>query len=128
MTYRLPAGPRLRTMSVRIYHNPRCSKSREALALLQAQGQTPEVIDYLQDPPDVEELQTLLQRLALPARELLRSGEDEYQALGLADPSLPEAALLAAIAAHPRLLQRPIVVNGERAVIARPPELLLGLF
>ncbi|HEX2011495.1 MAG TPA: arsenate reductase (glutaredoxin) [Roseateles sp.] len=115
-------------MSVRIYHNPRCSKSREALALLQAQGLAPEVIDYLQTPPDLEELQTLLQRLALPARELLRSGEDEYQALGLADPGLPEAALLAAVAAHPRLLQRPIVVNGERAVIARPPELLLGLF
>ncbi|MCX2861053.1 arsenate reductase (glutaredoxin) [Paucibacter sp. PLA-PC-4] len=109
-----------------IYHNPRCSKSREALALLQARGLNPLVIEYLKTPPDVAELQGLVALLGLPARELLRSSEDEYQRLGLADPSLGELDLLAAIAAHPILLQRPIVVQDRRALIARPPELLLG--
>lgn len=109
-----------------IYHNPRCSKSREALALLQAKGLNPTVIAYLKTPPDVAELQGLLALLGLPARELLRASEEDYQRLGLADPSLDELALLAAIAAHPILLQRPIVVHGRRALIARPPELLLG--
>lgn len=113
--------------SIVIFHNPRCSKSREALALLQERGHAPQVIDYLQAPPSEGELRTLLQQLGRPARELLRSGEDEYQALGLADASLTDAALLRAIAAHPKLLQRPIVVRGGRAVIARPPELLLQL-
>jgi arsenate reductase len=112
---------------LQIYHNPHCSKSREALALLQAQGQQPEVIDYLREPPSLWQLQDLRQRLGLPARELLRSGEDAYAALGLDDPSLSEEALLAAIAAHPILLQRPIVVNEQRAVIARPPQLALTL-
>jgi arsenate reductase len=110
-----------------IYHNPRCSKSREALALLQARGLQPRVVEYLKTPPSLAELQALLKLLGLPARELLRSGEEEFQTLGLADPGLSEPALLAALAAHPQLLQRPIVVNGERAVIARPPELLLTL-
>jgi len=114
-------------MSVRIYHNPRCSKSREALALLQAQGLSPEVVEYLKTPPGLAELQQLQRQLGLPARELLRSGEAEYQALGLADPGLAEQALLEAIAAHPVLLQRPIVVRDERAVIARPAERLLAL-
>jgi arsenate reductase (glutaredoxin) len=112
---------------VRIFHNPRCSKSREALALLQAQGMAPEVIDYLKTPPSLAELQALLTLLDLPARELLRTGEDEYQALGLGDPGLSEQDLLRAIAAHPRLLQRPIVVYGQRALVARPPELALRL-
>ncbi len=114
--------------SLSIYHNPRCSKSREALALLQEQGLTPAVIEYLKNPPSLAELQDLLQRLDLPARELLRTGEEEYQALGLGDPGLSEQALLGAIAAHPKLLQRPIVVHGARAVIARPAELALTLF
>lgn len=109
-----------------IYHNPRCSKSREALALLQARGLNPLVIEYLKTPPDVAELQGLVALLGLPARELLRSSEDEYQRLALANPSLGELDLLAAIAAHPILLQRPIVVQDRRALIARPPELLLG--
>jgi arsenate reductase len=112
---------------IRIFHNPRCSKSRAALALLQERGHQPLVIEYLKTPPGEGDLRTLLKQLNLPARELLRSGEDDYQALGLADPSLTDAALLQAIAAHPQLLQRPIVVRGGRAVIARPPELLLQL-
>jgi arsenate reductase len=112
---------------IRIFHNPRCSKSREALALLQARGHQPLIIEYLKTAPTEGELRTLLQQLGLSARELLRSGEDEYQALGLADASLTDADLLQAIAAHPQLLQRPIVVRGGRAVIARPPELLQQL-
>ncbi|MDT9000470.1 arsenate reductase (glutaredoxin) [Paucibacter sp. APW11] len=113
---------------VRIFHNPRCSKSREALALLEARGVAAEVIEYLSTPPSLGELQALLALLKRPARELLRSGEDEYTALNLADPGLSDVQLLSAITAHPRLLQRPIVVRGQRAVIARPPELLQSLF
>jgi len=119
-----PSIPRIH-MSLQIYHNPRCSKSREALALLTERGLRPEVIEYLQTPPGVADLQALQQRLGVSARALLRSGEDEYIQLGLADTELGDDALLQAIASHPRLLQRPIVVNGRRAVIARPPELAL---
>jgi arsenate reductase len=112
---------------LRIFHNPRCSKSREALALLQQRGLQPEVIEYLKTPPSLGQLQELQRLLGLPVRELLRSGEDAYRELGLADTSLSDEQLLQAIAAHPQLLQRPIVVNGGRAVIARPPELLDSL-
>lgn len=112
-------------MPLQIYHNPRCSKSREALALLIERGLQPVVIDYLATPPDLAALRALLQQLGVGARELLRSGEADYERLGLADANLSDDALLAAIAQHPRLMQRPIVVNGQRAVIARPPELAL---
>jgi arsenate reductase len=112
-------------MSLQIFHNPRCSKSRETLALLIERGLQPEVIEYLQTPPDLAALQDLQRRLGVSARAMLRSGEDDYAQLGLADAGLSEQALLEAIVQHPRLLQRPIVVNGQRAVIARPPELAL---
>jgi arsenate reductase len=111
----------------RLYHNPRCSKSRGALELLHAQGIQPRVIAYLDTPPTAEELQALLRLLALPARALLRTGEDEYAALGLADPSLSDDALVAAMARHPRLIERPIFVHNGRAVIGRPPEQVLTL-
>lgn len=110
-----------------IYHNPRCSKSRQALELLEARGQRPAVVRYLETPPDAAALRALLQALGLPARALLRTGEEEYQSLGLADPALDEATLIAAMAAHPRLIERPVVVNGTRAVIGRPPEKVLEL-
>lgn len=113
--------------SCRIYHNPRCSKSRETLALLQARGIEPEVLLYLETPPSVEELKELLARLGLSARQLLRTGEDEYKQLGLADTGLGEQALLEAMRAHPRLMQRPIVVAGARAAIGRPPEAVLEI-
>lgn len=117
---------------MQIYHNPRCSKSREALALLEAQAQTLgeplERIDYLSTPPSLAQLQALQALLGLPARELLRSGEPEFEALQLGNPALSETELLAAIAAQPRLLQRPIVVRNGRALIARPPERLQALF
>lgn len=110
---------------IRLLHNPNCSKSREALALLSKQGASLEVVEYLQTPLNLAELQALRALLDLPARALLRSTETVYETLGLADERLGDDTLLAAIAEHPILLQRPIVANGERAVIARPPELAL---
>lgn len=107
-----------------IYHNPRCSKSREALALLEAEGVPLTVVRYLETPPDAATLQMLLHKLGVSARDLLRSKEAEYTTLGLDNPALHEDALIAAIVAHPRLLERPVVVHGTRAVIARPPERL----
>ncbi len=109
---------------MKIFHNPRCSKSREALALLQEAGQAPEVIEYLKTPPDLGTLKALVRQLGLPVRELLRSNEAVYDELGLADPSLGDDQLLDALLHHPQLLQRPIVVRGEQALIARPPERL----
>ena len=111
-------------MKLKLIHNPHCSKSREALALLRSGGHAVDVLDYLSTPLSPADLASLQQKLGLPARAMLRSGEDEYQALDLARPELSDAEILAAIAAHPRLLQRPIAVQAERALIARPPELL----
>ena len=110
-----------------LYHNPRCSKSRAVLELLEARGLTPNVRRYLDTPPSSDELRALLRQLGLPARQLLRSGEDEYQTLNLADASLSEEQLLAAMAAHPKLIERPILIVGDRAVIGRPTEKLLEL-
>ena len=101
-----------------IYHNPRCSKSRQALALLRARGIEPRVIEYLKTPPNLDTLRSF----GLPARALLRDSENEYAALHLADPGKSDADLFAAIVQHPILLQRPIVVHGQRTVVARPPE------
>lgn len=112
---------------ITIYHNPRCSKSRETLELLESCGATPEVVRYLDTPPDAATLKRLLKLLGIPARELLRTKEDEYGQLGLDDPSLGEAALIQAMVEHPRLIERPIVVAGNRAVIGRPPEKVLEL-
>jgi arsenate reductase len=111
----------------RYYHNPRCSKSRAALALLAEHGVHPRTIAYLEDPPDEAEIAGLLRALGLPARALLRTGEPEYAELGLDDPSLGDEALIAAMHAHPRLIERPIFVHGGRAVIGRPPERVLEL-
>jgi len=111
----------------RLYHNPRCSKSRGALDLLRERGIEPDIVPYLDNPPSPAELQSLLDALGLPARELLRTGEDEYKALGLADESLPESALIEAMSTHPRLIERSIFVHDGRAVIGRPPERVLDL-
>ena len=110
-----------------IYHNPRCSKSRQTLTLLEEQGITPDIILYLETPPTNEELAGLLKKLGISARELLRKGEDEYKALGLDDESLDEADLVAAMVKHPKLIERPIVVKGRQAVLGRPPENVLKL-
>jgi arsenate reductase len=111
----------------RLYHNPRCSKSRAALALLTARGIQPQLVAYLEQPPSLAELRQLLALLGLPARAVLRTGEADYAALGLADPGLEEDQLLAAMATHPILIERPILIRDRRAVIARPPERVLEL-
>jgi len=110
-----------------IYHNPRCSKSRQTLELLRARGIEPEIIPYLDNPPDPAALRELLGKLGMNARQLLRKGEPEYRSLGLGNPDYSEAQILAAMNAHPRLIERPIVVRGERAVLGRPPENVLEL-
>ncbi len=110
-----------------IYHNPRCSKSRQTLQLLQENGVDPEVVLYLNDTPSEEQLDALLATLGIGARELLRKGEDDYKALNLKDTSHSEADLVAAMVAHPKLIERPIVVRGDRAVLGRPPENALEL-
>jgi arsenate reductase len=110
-----------------LYHNPRCSKSRGALELLEARGLQPTVVRYLETPPSAEQLKSLLSKLGIAARELLRTGEDEYKTLGLADASLGEAQLIEAMVRHPKLIERPILVAGDKAVIGRPPEKVLEL-
>lgn len=114
-------------MSVRIYHNSRCSKSRGTLELLQARGIEPEVINYLDTPPGVDELKSLLRMLGMAPRQLLRSGEAEYRELGLADPAVGDEAILEAMASHPKLIERPIVVADGKAAIGRPPEAVLAI-
>jgi arsenate reductase len=110
-----------------LYHNPRCSKSRAALELLNRHGIEPTIVRYLDQPPDAAALRALLGMLGVPARRLLRTGEPEHAALNLADPSLDDAALIAAMVAHPRLIERPVFVHRGRAVIGRPPERVLEL-
>ncbi|MGK8704937.1 arsenate reductase (glutaredoxin) [Metapseudomonas otitidis] len=110
-----------------LYHNPRCSKSRGALELLEARGLTPSVVRYLETPPSPAELKTLLARLGIGARQLLRTGEEEYQSLGLADTGLSDDQLIDAMSQHPRLIERPILVVGDKAVVGRPPEKVLEI-
>lgn len=110
-----------------LYHNPRCSKSRGALELLEARGLQPNVRRYLETPPSAAELKELLGKLGISARQLLRTGEEEYQTLGLASPALSEDQLIEAMVAHPRLIERPILINGDKAVIGRPPEKVLEI-
>lgn len=110
-----------------IYHNPRCSKSRQTLALLQEHNISPEIILYLEQTPARTELQALLRKLGLHARELMRTSEAAYKTLGLADPNLSEDQLLEAMVSEPKLIQRPIVVTGNKAVLGRPPENILEL-
>lgn len=114
-------------MSITIYHNPRCSKSRQTLQLLQDNGIEPKQVLYLENPPSVSELSALLNKLGLTPRALLRSGEDAYKALGLADKTLSDAELLSAMVENPKLIERPIVVKGSKAVLGRPPENVLEL-
>ena len=111
----------------RLYHNPRCSKSRADLELLRERGIEPTVINYLDTPPTADELRALLAMLGVSARELLRTGEPEYADLGLADAGKSEDQLVDAMAVHPRLIERPIFVHAGRAVVGRPPECVLDL-
>jgi arsenate reductase len=111
---------------VTIFHNPRCSKSRETLKLLEQQGIEPEIILYLETPPSAAELKHLLQQLKLSAKQLIRNKEDIYKTLGLNSAS-SEEELIAAMAANPKLIERPIVVNGSKAALGRPPEQVLEI-
>lgn len=114
-------------VAVTIYHNPRCSKSRQTLALLRERGIEPEIVEYLKTPPDAGTLRTLLARLGLDARGLMRRREKAYRENGLDDPELDEDALIAAMTANPVLIERPIVVAGDRAALGRPPENALAI-
>ncbi|MCG6871258.1 MAG: arsenate reductase (glutaredoxin) [Gammaproteobacteria bacterium] len=113
-------------MSITIYHNPRCSKSRATLALLRERGHQPQVIEYLRDPPDADTIHRLLALLGISAHELIRTGEAAYREAALS-PDLPENQLIAALQQHPILLQRPIVEANGRAAIGRPPETVLEI-
>ena len=115
-------------MKYTIYHNPRCSKSRQTLALLEERGVDLDVVEYLNTPPSASELKAILARLGLSARELMRTKESVYAEKNLGDAALDEDALVAAMVADPILIERPIVVLGERAVIGRPPENINSLF
>lgn len=110
-----------------LYHNPRCSKSRGALELLEQRGLAPTIVRYLDTPPDAATLKALLGKLGIGPRQLLRTGEDEYKTLELANPALSDAQLIDAMAKHPKLIERPILVAGDKAVIGRPPEKVLEI-
>lgn len=118
-------------MPITVYHNPRCSKSRATVALLEERGLTPTIVEYLKTPPTISSLARILDALERPARDLVRTGQDEWKALGLDIDAASDEELLAAIAADPILLQRPIVVveqpSGTRARIGRPPEDILDI-
>lgn len=109
-------------MSVKIYHNPRCSKSRRALELIRKKGIEPEIIEYLKDAPGESEIKTLLKKLNLKPRDIMRKGEDIYKKLKLDNEKLTDTRLIAAMAKNPILIERPIVVSKKGAVLGRPPE------
>lgn len=114
-------------MTIKIYHNPRCSKSRETLALLEENSVTPEVIEYLKDVPSVDDIKQLLSMLNFDsARQLMRTKETLYKELELSNES-DETKLIEAMVANPKLIERPIVVNAEKAAIGRPPESVLAI-
>ncbi len=114
-------------MSVTIYHNPRCSKSRQTLQLLAENRIELEVVEYLKTPPDRATLEHLLQLLGLEPCQLMRRKEKAYQELGLDDPDLSRDQLIDAMLAHPKLIERPIVVSNGKAAIGRPPESVLDI-
>ena len=114
-------------MTVTIYHNARCSKSRETLKLIEGRGLKPKVVDYVKTPPSAAELKAILKMLGLRPRELLRKGEPRCVELGLKDRHLDDDALIALMVANPILIERPIVVAGGKAAIGRPPENVLTI-
>lgn len=107
---------------VTIYHNPRCSKSRQTLAILEESGITPEIVTYLENPPDAATLKTILKKLGISARDLLRKGEDAYKEHDLGRESLSDDELIDYMTRFPKLIERPIVIKGDKAVLGRPPE------
>ncbi len=114
-------------MSVTIYHNPRCSKSRQTLEILNQQNVDIEIIEYLKASPNAETLKQILSYLKITARDLLRKGESAYKEAGLDDTSLSEDEIITAMVEHPILIERPVVVNNGKAAIGRPPESVLDI-
>ena len=114
-------------MSVTIWHNPRCSKSRQTLKLLADRGIEPAIVEYLKTPPSPDELRDTLHKLGLSPRQLMRRREAPYKAEGLDDESLTDDALIRAMHDHPALIERPVVFAGGRAALGRPPERLLDI-
>ena len=114
-------------MTVTIWHNPHCSKSRGTLELLRERGIEPVIVDYRKNPPTVAEIGHALTLLDLQPRELMRKGETAYAELGLDDPKLSTHQLIEAMAAHPVLIERPIVFANGKAAIGRPPENVLAI-
>ena len=118
---------RILVTQYKIYHNSRCSKSRQTLSLLEQAGIKAEIVLYLDNTPNVSELEDLVSKLGISTRDLLRKGEEEYKTCGLSNPELSDQDLLQAMCQHPRLIERPIVVADDRAVLGRPPENVLNL-
>jgi arsenate reductase len=114
-------------MTVTIWHNPRCSKSRQTLELLKSKGVEPTVREYLKQPPSKAEIEKLIAQVGGDPRELIRDGETEFKSLKMRKADLTKADIVKAIAEHPVLLQRPIVVKGTHAAIGRPPEAVLAV-
>lgn len=110
-----------------IYHNPQCSKSRQTLELLRERGIEPKVVEYLKTPPSAEELKAILEKLGMFAHELIRTNEPEYIQLGLLNSRYTEDGLIDIMVKHPKLIERPIVVRGDKAAIGRPPENVLAI-
>ncbi len=114
-------------MSVIIYHNPRCSKSRATLALLQERGIDPDIVLYLKDPPSPQQLSEVLEKLGMRPRELIRTGDPAYTSAGMDAPGLSDGELLDLMSEHPSVIQRPIVITSDAARIGRPPEQVLEI-
>ena len=114
-------------MAITIYHNPKCSKSRQTLELLQQNGITPTIIEYLKTPPTAEKLKKILDLMGLAPRDLMRKKEAVYAECGLDDPSLSDAALIDFMIQHPILIERPIVLANGKAALGRPPEQVLDI-
>ena len=114
-------------MNVTIWHNPRCSKSRQTLKILQDQGIEPEIIEYLKQPPDGAEIRRVLDLLGIEPRQLMRSSEDDYNEQNLADAALDDAELITAMTTWPRIIQRPVVLANNKAAVGRPPEAVLDI-
>lgn len=114
-------------MTVTIYHNPHCSKSRETLKLIEEKGIQVNIVEYLKTPPDKETLQQILQQLGINARDLLRTHEDEYKLAGLDNQNLSDNEVMAAMIKFPKLIERPIIVSEGKAIIGRPPVKVLEI-
>lgn len=114
-------------MPLTIYHNPRCMKSRQTLELLKSKGLKPQIIEYLKDPPTAKELDELLKKLKLEPEDIVRIREEVYAKSGLKKPGLSRAEKIAILVKNPILIERPIVVNGGKAALGRPPENVLKI-